>query len=88
MADAIAEELARQEGPIMGARYLSGVALSCLLYDHLLHFNDELTDIWLNFGRKTVLKSLFLLGRYCALFSVTYTAISLGGFATKMGPQG
>ncbi|EKM79007.1 hypothetical protein AGABI1DRAFT_92513 [Agaricus bisporus var. burnettii JB137-S8] len=36
MADAIAEELARQEGPIMGARYLSG----------------------------------------------------LGGFATKMGPQG
>ncbi|XP_006459666.1 hypothetical protein AGABI2DRAFT_177523 [Agaricus bisporus var. bisporus H97] len=85
--DAVVEEIARQEGPIMGARYISAVALSCLLYDHFLHFDEELTDIWLALGRRTILKLLFLLGRYCTITSVIYSAISLGSFNTMMGKQ-
>lgn len=50
------------------------VALACLIYDHLTHFDEELTDVWFNLRDRTWLKLMFLCGRYATGAFVIYTA--------------
>lgn len=71
----------------MGARYLSAVALSMLFYDRLIHFEEEVTDIWSNLRERTWLKLLFLFGRCTADAYIIYSTAVMGGFSLQMNQK-
>jgi len=55
-------------------RYLSGIGLVLLLYDHILTFDDEVRLVWK--ARRSFARSAFLVNRYlvaCALIWVAFT---------------
>jgi hypothetical protein len=56
-------------------RPLAAIALACLVYDQLTHFDDELSDVWFNLHRQRWIKLVFLCGRYGAGALVVYTAV-------------
>ncbi|KAJ4482592.1 hypothetical protein J3R30DRAFT_3403115 [Lentinula aciculospora] len=63
-------------------RYLSGVALAAIVYDHLLTLNDELLTIWANPNRDFLQKLMFLINRYYTEAMVMYVVYVTSGLAT------
>ncbi|KAJ3983781.1 hypothetical protein F5890DRAFT_1520879 [Lentinula detonsa] len=53
-------------------RYLSGVALIVMVYDHLLTLDDEFSTIWANTNREYLQKLMFVVNRYYTEAMVIY----------------
>lgn len=52
----------------------TAVALTCLIYDHATHFDEEVADVWLKLQKHRWINLAFLCGRYTAEVFVIYTA--------------
>ncbi|KAJ3888333.1 hypothetical protein GG344DRAFT_68049 [Lentinula edodes] len=59
-------------------RYLSGVALSVMVYDHLLTLNEEFSNIWAAPNRDYFQKLMFVINRYYTEAMVMLVADSSG----------
>ncbi|KAJ3558610.1 hypothetical protein NP233_g11474 [Leucocoprinus birnbaumii] len=68
----------------MGARYLSAVGLSLLVYDRLTHLDEEVADVWSDLRRNKWLKAMFLCGRLSAEAYMVYCAAVMGGFSNAL----
>ncbi|KAJ3992261.1 hypothetical protein F5050DRAFT_1789734 [Lentinula boryana] len=53
-------------------KYLSGVALVVMVYDHLLTLDDEFSTIWANTNREYLQKLMFVVNRYYTEAMVMY----------------
>ncbi|GAW04180.1 hypothetical protein LENED_005955 [Lentinula edodes] len=62
-------------------RYLSGVALSVMVYDHLLTLNEEFSNIWAAPNRDYFQKLMFVINRYYTEAMVMYVVYVCSGLA-------
>ncbi|KIK59989.1 hypothetical protein GYMLUDRAFT_85547 [Collybiopsis luxurians FD-317 M1] len=69
--------------PLARVRYLTGVALVLIIYNHLLTLNEEIETIWTT-GRNYLQKLTFALNRYGVETIVIYSAYVYGGSATRL----
>ncbi|KAJ3781596.1 hypothetical protein GGU11DRAFT_812308 [Lentinula aff. detonsa] len=63
-------------------RYLSGVALIVMVYDHLLTLDDEFSTIWANTNREYLQKLMFVVNRYYTEAMVIYVVYVSSGLAS------
>nr|GAT44499.1 predicted protein [Mycena chlorophos] len=71
--------LASSVSSILATRYLSAVAVSVLLYDHVLTFDDEIAVIWRNNGAALIDRFIFIFNRYLSEGIMIYVAYMLSG---------
>ncbi|KAJ3932364.1 MAG: hypothetical protein NXY57DRAFT_960934 [Lentinula lateritia] len=62
-------------------KYLSGVALSVMVYDHLLTLNEEFSNIWAAPNRDYFQKLMFVINRYYTEAMVMYVVYVCSGLA-------
>lgn len=61
-------------------KYMSGVALTVSLFDHLLNFGDELELVWSQPRSWSILQSIVMVNRYGGELSMIFIAYILAGF--------
>ncbi|KAJ3815073.1 hypothetical protein F5876DRAFT_72330 [Lentinula aff. lateritia] len=68
-------------------KYLSGVALSVMVYDHLLTLNEEFSNIWAAPNRDYFQKLMFVINRYyteAMVMYVVYVVVDSSGFSLSL----
>ncbi|KAJ8073398.1 hypothetical protein PM082_011673 [Marasmius tenuissimus] len=66
------------------ARYFIMAATTCSLYDHLLTFGLEVSNVWTNEYQKGWSNLLFALNRYLPEVVMIYVVYIMSGFAEAL----